>query len=57
MNLNLIETEDQYEECLEWIDNQFDKKHLPESLEGNSLLKILELVKDYEDKHYPILSV
>ena len=57
MNLNLIETEDQYEECLEWIDNQFDKKHLLESLEGNSLLKILELVKDYEDKHYPILSV
>ena len=57
MNLNLIETEDQYEECLEWIDNQFDKKHLPKSLEGNSLLKILELVKDYEDKYYPILSV
>ena len=54
MNLKPIKNEEQYEEYLEWIDEQFDKKISSNTPEGEQLAVALLLVKVYEDQNYPI---
>ena len=39
-----------------WIDEQFDKKTLPNSPDGEILQVALLLIKAYEDEHYPVPS-
>ena len=39
-----------------WVDEQFDRKVLPDSPEGDVLQVALLLVKAYEDEHYAIPS-
>ena len=55
MTLKTLKTEQEYDELMAWIDQQFDKKIRPDSPEGEALQVSLLLVKAYEDEHYPIL--
>jgi HTH-type transcriptional regulator/antitoxin HigA len=54
MNLKIIRTEQQYEACLDWVDQQFDSKVKPDSPTGEKVQIALLLIKQYEDEHYPI---
>ena len=54
MQLKPIKTKGQYEACLKWIDEMFDKKVKPSSPEGEQVQIALLLIKQYEDEHYPI---
>jgi HTH-type transcriptional regulator / antitoxin HigA len=54
MELKIIKTKKQYQECLDWIDKAFDKKPKPNSPLGEKLQVALLLVKQYEDQHYPV---
>jgi HTH-type transcriptional regulator / antitoxin HigA len=54
MKLKPIKTEKEYDSYLEWIDQQFDKKIKPNSPEGETLQVALLIIKEYEDKNYPI---
>jgi len=54
MELNIIKSEKQYQEFLDWIDEMFDKKVSPDSEIGKKLEVALLLVKEYEDKNYVI---
>ncbi|MFA4868885.1 MAG: transcriptional regulator [Pedobacter sp.] len=56
MILQILKTEKQYEDLLEWIDLQFDLDLSPESKEGQQLQIALLLIKQYEDEHYQIPS-
>lgn len=52
----IIKTEKQYQDLLDWIDNQFDLLPSPESKLGQQLQIALLLIKQYEDEHYQIPS-
>ena len=54
METTFIKTEAEYEHSLARVDIEFDKNLQPDSLEGKNLLNVIELIKDYEDIHYPI---
>jgi HTH-type transcriptional regulator / antitoxin HigA len=54
MKLKIIKTQKEYESCLEWVDEMFDKKVKPNGKEGEALQIMLLLIKQYEDLHYPI---
>jgi HTH-type transcriptional regulator/antitoxin HigA len=54
MELKIIKSKKQYQQYLEWIDEQLDKKWKSSSPEGERLQLALLLVKHYEDEHYPI---
>ncbi|MEJ7736279.1 MAG: transcriptional regulator [Chitinophagaceae bacterium] len=54
MELKTIKTKKAYQACLDWVDEQFDKKVKPNSPDGEKLQVALLLVKQYEDAHYPI---
>lgn len=54
MDLQIIKTEKQYEDLLEWIDMQFDLAIAPESKAGEQLQIALLLIKQYEDLNYAI---
>ncbi len=54
MELSIIKNKKQYNACLNWVDEQFDKKIKPHSPEGEKLQIMLLLIKQYEDQHYPI---
>lgn len=54
MQLSIIKTKKQYNACLDWVDEQFDKKIKRHSPEGEKLQIVLLLIKQYEDQHYPI---
>ena len=54
MELKPIKNEAEYDQFLDWIDNQFDAAPEPESPEGNKLQIALLLVKAYEDEYYPV---
>lgn len=56
MELSVIKTEKEYENLLDWIDEQFDKKIDPNTSEGKRLEVALVLIKTYEDQYYPIPS-
>jgi HTH-type transcriptional regulator/antitoxin HigA len=54
MELQIIKTEQEYENLLDWIDGQLGLNHAPESKEGGQLQIAFLLIKQYEDQHYPI---
>lgn len=54
MELKIIKTQKQYEEYLDWVDRQFDKKVKPNSPQGEKVQVAILLIKQYEDIHYPI---
>ena len=54
MEFKIIKNKKQYNDCLDWVDQQFDKKINPKSAEGEKLQIILLLIKQYEDIHFPI---
>jgi HTH-type transcriptional regulator / antitoxin HigA len=54
MKLKPIKNNKEYEAYLEWVDEQFDKKIKPNSPEGEVLQVALLIIKEYEDKNYPI---
>ncbi|MBS1496727.1 MAG: transcriptional regulator [Bacteroidetes bacterium] len=54
MELRIIKTKKQYTQYLDWVDLQFDRKVKPHSSDGEKLELALLLIKQYEDKHFPI---
>lgn len=54
MKLKPIKSKKDYDTYMEQVDNLFDKKVKPNSPEGEFLQIALLLIKEYEDKHYPI---
>lgn len=48
----IIKTEDQYEATLSRVDEIFDA--IPGTPEGDELELLLLVIKDYEDRHYPV---
>jgi HTH-type transcriptional regulator / antitoxin HigA len=54
MNMEKIKSDKEYEDLLEWLDKEFDKKINPDSPEGKTLQDVLLKIKEYEDEHYPI---
>ena len=54
MELKIIKTKKQYQEYLDWVDKQFDRRIKPNSAEGEKVQVALLLIKQYEDVHYPV---
>lgn len=54
MKLRPLKTEQQYDELLHWLDEQFDRQVPHDSPEGEDVQMALLLVKAYKDVHYPI---
>ena len=54
MKIRIIRSEKEYEQYLDWVDQMFDKKVAPDTPEGEQLQVVLLLIRDYEDKHYPV---
>jgi HTH-type transcriptional regulator/antitoxin HigA len=54
MKLKIIKTKKEYEEYLNWVDKMFDKKTKINTPEGEKLQIALLIIKQYEDKNYPI---
>ena len=54
MELKIIKTKKQYQEYLDWVDKQFDRRIKPNSAEGEKVQVALLLIKQYEDIHYSI---
>ncbi len=54
MKLKVITSKREYEASLEWVDKMFDKKTKPTSPVGEKLQVMLILIKEYEDRHYPV---
>ncbi len=54
MKLKPIKSKKDYELLLDHVDGLFDRKVKPNSSEGEQLQIALLLIKDYEDKHFPI---
>ena len=54
MELQIIKTEKEYLDLLEWVDKQFDLNIVPESKGGQRVQIALLLIKQYEDVHYAI---
>ncbi len=54
MELRIIKTKKQYQEYLDWIDEQFDSHVKPDSSLGEKVQVALLLLKQYEDANYPI---
>jgi HTH-type transcriptional regulator / antitoxin HigA len=54
MELKIIKTKKQYNNYLDWIDEQFDKKIKPNTPFGEKVQLALLLVKQYEDEHFTI---
>ncbi len=54
MKLKIIKKKKEYEDYLNWVDKMFDKKITINTPEGEKLQIALLLIKQYEDRHYPI---
>lgn len=54
MTLRPLKNEQQYDELLQWLDEQFDLRVPPDSPAGEQVQMALLLVKAYEDAHYPV---
>jgi HTH-type transcriptional regulator/antitoxin HigA len=54
MKLKPIKSNRDYEAYLDWVDDLFNKKVKSNSPEGETLQVALLLIKEYEDKNYPI---
>ncbi|MCE6991010.1 hypothetical protein [Dyadobacter sp. CY323] len=55
MELSPIKNGEQYDLILKWIDAQFNKTGAVEKSESDKIKAALELIKIFEDEHYPIL--
>ena len=49
-----IKTKKQYKQYLDWVDEMSDKKIKPGAKEREMLRVVLILIKNYEDKYYPV---
>lgn len=54
MDLQIINAEEECNNLLDWVDEQFDLSVNPDSKEGQKLQIALLLIKQYEDLHYAI---
>jgi HTH-type transcriptional regulator/antitoxin HigA len=54
MGPGIIKNKKQYQEYLNWVDKEFEKRIKPDSVEGEKIQKALQLIKQYEDANYPI---
>ncbi|MEX2564998.1 MAG: transcriptional regulator [Cyclobacteriaceae bacterium] len=54
MELHVIKSEQQYDKYLDWLDEMFDKGIKPDSPQGKKVEVCLVLIKDYEDRNFPI---
>ena len=54
MELKIIKNKKQYEQYLQWVDGQFDKKVKANTPQGQILQVALLLNKQYEDTNSPI---
>jgi len=54
MKLRPIKTKKEYETALDWVDHMFDKKVKVSTPAGETLQVALLLIKEYEDRHYPV---
>ena len=54
MELKPIKSKKQYQEYLNWVDVQFDKKIKPATSEGEKLQVVLILIKNYEEQYFPV---
>ena len=54
MKLKPIRTNQEYENYLDWVDKQFEKKVKRNSPDGENLQVVLLLIKEFEDKNYPV---
>jgi HTH-type transcriptional regulator / antitoxin HigA len=54
MQLTKIESENQYQQYLDWVDKMFDEEVMPDSEESKKLKLALEFIKEYEDLNYQI---
>lgn len=54
MELTVIKSDVQYEQYLNWIDETFNKQITPDSAIGKQVEVALLLIKDYEDRNFPI---
>ena len=56
MKLKTLKSKKEYEAYLGWVDKLFDKKVKPNTPDGEILQVALLLIKEYEDKKYPVPS-
>lgn len=54
MRLKPIKSEQEYDNMMAWVDEQFDLKTRPDTPEGDDLQVALLLIKAYEDEHYAV---
>lgn len=54
MELQIIKTEEQYEDYLDWVDSMLNKKVEPGTPLGEKIQVVLLLIKQYEDQFYEI---
>lgn len=54
MELKIIKTKKQYETYMQWLHESFEKGIKPSTPEGEKIQIALLVVKQYEDKHYPV---
>lgn len=54
MKLKAIKSDIEYQECLNWLDLKLDKNHPIDNPDRVNIERVLLLVKQYEDTHYPI---
>ena len=54
MRLKIIKNKREYRQCLDWVDEAFDRKVKPNTIKGEKVQVALLLIKQYEDLHYPI---
>lgn len=52
MHLQIIKTENEYQNLLNWVDAQFNIGYAPYTAEGEKLQIALLLIKQYEDANY-----
>jgi HTH-type transcriptional regulator/antitoxin HigA len=54
MELTVIKSDVQYEQYLNWIDEMFNNQITPGTAIGKQVEVALLLIKDYEDRNFPI---
>ncbi len=54
MTLKPIKSKKDYEAYLNWVDDLFERKVKRNTPEGEALQVALLLIKEYEDKNYPV---
>jgi HTH-type transcriptional regulator / antitoxin HigA len=57
MEIGPITSKDDYKQLLKVADDLFDKKVAVNSIQGKKLQSVLLLIKQYEDKNFPIPDI